>query len=74
MGVKNDIFWSEIGPGGTTQPRIPRSNPPHPPSPLPREWPTYSSSSAILTFTSHLEENAGIDPDYSYLILKIFLQ
>ena len=31
MGVKNDIFWSEIGPGGTTQPRIPRSNPPPPP-------------------------------------------
>ena len=35
MGVKNDIFWSEIGPGGTTQPRIPRSNPPPPPLPSP---------------------------------------
>ena len=32
MGVKNDIFWSEIGsgyrePGGTPPPRIPRSTP-----------------------------------------------
>ena len=32
MGVKNGIFWSEIGsgygePGGTLPPRIPRSNP-----------------------------------------------
>ena len=32
-GVKNDIFWSEIGSGfgelgGTPPPRIPRSNPP----------------------------------------------
>ena len=31
-GVENDIFWSEIGsgfgePGGTSPPRIPRSNP-----------------------------------------------
>ena len=31
MGVKNDIFWSEIGsgfgePGGTPPPRIPRSS------------------------------------------------
>jgi len=37
MGVEsgNDIFWSEIEsgfeePGGTTPPRIPRSNPPPP--------------------------------------------
>ena len=44
-----------------------------PPPPLPREQPTYSSSSTILTFTSHIEENAGIDPHYSPLILKIFL-
>ena len=32
MGVKNDIFWSEIGSGfgelgGSTPPRIPRSTP-----------------------------------------------
>ena len=32
-GVKNDIFWSEIGsrfgePGGTPPPRVPRSTPP----------------------------------------------
>ena len=35
MGLENDMFWSEIGsgfgePGGITQPRIPRSNPPPP--------------------------------------------
>ena len=35
MGVKNGIFWSEIGlgfgePGGTPLPRISRSNPPPP--------------------------------------------
>ena len=69
MGVKNDILWSEIGPGGTSQPRIPRERERE----RERERPTYSSSNAILTFTCHLEENAGSDPDYSYLILKIFL-
>ena len=63
MGVKNDIFWSEIGsgfgePGSTLPPRIPKSTP--------------CSSNAILTFTSHLEETAGIDPDYSYLSINIF--
>ena len=38
MGVKNDMFSSQIGsgfgePGGTPLPRIPRSTPPPPPPP-----------------------------------------
>ena len=40
MGVENGMFRSEIGsgfedPGGTPQPRIPRSTPPPPPRGLP---------------------------------------
>ena len=49
MGVKDYIFWSEIGsgfgePGGTPSPRIFRSTPPSPGVPVLKRFPSYRKS------------------------------